>query len=112
MNEEINNFVNNYRQSLQNQYDMNNAQAANDRRLSQQQIMSNANKAGMMYSNFPAKAKIQYDTNTYFPALANNNTTYQTGLDKLRSNIADYQNNIMTMEEAIAALNSGKFYQV
>lgn len=112
MNEDLNTFVNNYRASLQNQYDVANSNAGVDRTTAQQQIMSNANKAGSMYSNFTQRAKTQYDTGTYYPTMVNNYSTYQTGLDKLRSNIADYQNNIKTLEEAIASLNEDKYYTV
>ena len=112
MNEDLNTFVNNYRQSLQSQYDVANSQAATDRQTAQQQIMSNANKAGSMYSNFTERAKTQYDTGTYLPSIVKNYSTYQTGLDKLRSNIADYQNNIKTLEEAIASLNGDKYYTI
>jgi hypothetical protein len=68
--------------------------------------MSGANKAGMMYSNFPTRSKIQYDMGTYTPAQNKIFTTYQTGLDSLRNNIVKYQNSIKDIQDAIAHLNT------
>ena len=106
MDDEANTFVNNYRTSLKEQYDAANTQAAEQRKTDYGVIMANANKAGSMYSNFPQRSKIQYDTNTYLPTLQSNYTSYRTGLDTLRSNVADYQNQIKSLEEAIADINN------
>lgn len=77
----------------------------NSRNLQFQGIMSGANKAGMMYSNFPERSKYQYDTSTYVPAVTKVQQSYQTGLDKLRSNTVDLTNQLKDINDAIADLN-------
>lgn len=102
---EANTFIDNYRQAMSDQY-----QAAQDE-LKQQRsndyavLMGNANKGGVMYSNFPERSKIKYDAQTYYPNLVKSYNTYQTGLDKLRSNVVNYQNQIQSLNDAIADLN-------
>ena len=87
-----------YQASLQN--------LEQQRKNAQTSIMSGANKAGMLYSNFPARAKIQYDQETYQPAQIKLQNSYQTGLDQLRNNILKYQNSIAEIQDSIAHLNS------
>lgn len=105
MNDEINNFINEYRKSLDDQYaaDLRNAQ--NERRTQQRNIMSSANRLGTMYSNFPERMRMQYDTGTYLPTVAKTHQTYQTGLQKLRDNIVGQINNLANINEEIAILN-------
>lgn len=105
INDTIDPFINAYRDSLDRQRDLTNQNLANQRRNQFQSIMTGANKLGMMYSNFPERSKIQYDTNTYTPAVAKVQTTYQTGLDKLRSNTVNLVNQLKTINEAIDDLN-------
>ena len=104
--DEIKDFYKNYRDSLDRQYQSAMQALDQQRKNAQTSIMSGANKAGMMYSNFPARSKIQYDQNTYQPAMTKLNTTYQTGLDTLRNNILKYQNSIAEIQDSIAHLNS------
>lgn len=104
--DEIQNFYKNYRETLSSQYENNKNLLEQQRRNAQQSIMSSANKAGMLYSNFPQRSKIQYDQNTYQPAQTKLFTTYQTGLDTLRNNILNQQNAIAEIKDAIANLNS------
>ena len=106
MTDEANQFVNNYRQSLQSQYDTVQKELSQQRANDYTTIMSQANKAGSLYSNIPARSKIQYDTQTYYPSLQKIYTSYQTGIDKLRSNVADYQNQIKALDEAMADINA------
>lgn len=98
-------FVTNYRKALGQQYDASvnnlNQQRTNDYAA----IMSGANKAGMMYSNFPQRSKIQYDTQSYYPGLISLRQSYQSALDKLRSNTLDLYNQNKSINEAIADLN-------
>lgn len=101
-------FINQFRelewtrdQALQN--------AENNRRNAFQNIMGSANTAGMMYSNFPERAKIQYDTATYLPAKVQAQQTFQTGLDTLRDKITKGLNQLADYNDAIASLN--KQYQ-
>lgn len=77
----------------------------NQRRNDFATIMGGANKAGMMYSNFPQRSKIQYDTQTYMPNQIKTFNTYKTGLQKLRENIISTSNQLKTINEAIAELN-------
>ena len=105
INDTIDPFINAYRDSLDRQRDLANQNLANTRRNQFQSIMAGANKVGMMYSNFPERSKIQYDTGTYIPAVSKVQSTYQTGLDKLRSNTVDLANQLKSINEAIADLN-------
>ena len=104
--DEIRSFYQNYRDSLDRQYQASLQNLEQQRKNMQSSIMGAANKAGMMYSNFPERSKIQYDQNTYQPAQIKLQNTYQTGLDSLRQNILNYQNSIADIQESIAHLNS------
>lgn len=103
---QIKEFYQNYRDSLDRQLQTSLQSLDQQRKNAQTSIMGGANKAGMMYSNFPARAKIQYDQQTYQPAQIKLQNTYQTGLDQLRKNILNYQNSIAEIQENIAHLNS------
>ena len=102
--EEKQSFIDTYRE-LEHQRDIDMQSLGNTRRNAYQNIMSGANSAGMMYSNFPERAKYQYDTETYKPATAKIQTAYQTGLDKLRSNVVDRINKVADINADIANLN-------
>lgn len=102
----LNEFIDNYRKALAAQRDSNTKQLQQNRKQAQTTIMSSANKAGMMYSNFPERAKMAYDVQTYEPALVKNQTSYQTALDSLRSNAINLWNRIKSYEEAIQDLNT------
>ena len=104
--EEIKNFYQNYRDSLSQQYETALRSLEQQRKNAQTSIMSGANKAGMLYSNFPTRSKIQYDQTTYQPSQIKLKNTYQTGLDALRANILKYQNSIADIQDSIAHLNS------
>lgn len=106
--DQVKDFYQNYRDSLDRQYQSNLQNLEQQRKNSQATMMSSANKAGMMYSNFPERAKIQYDTQTYEPAVTKLNTSYRTGLDSLRENVLNFQNSIADYKKAIAELNSTK----
>ena len=67
--------------------------------------MTNANARGMMYSNFPQRDKLRYQTETYLPNVTKAQNTYQTGIDKIRSNAVSVANDIRSIEQAIADLN-------
>ena len=97
INDTIDPFINAYRDSLDRQRDLANQNLANNRRNQFTNIMSGANKAGMLYSNFPERANI--------PSVAKIQQTYQTGLDKLRSNTINLANQLKTINDAIADLN-------
>lgn len=105
INDDIDKFILNYRDSLERQRDLSNQQLDVQRRNDMTSIMSNANKAGMMYSNFPARDKIKYDTQTYMPNQVKVQQTYQTGLDKLRQNTLNLSNQLKSINESIADLN-------
>ena len=104
--QEVKDFYQNYRDSLDRQYQTAIQSLDQQRKNAQTSIMSGANKVGMLYSNFPTRSKIQYDQTTYQPSLTKMQNTYQTGLDTLRSNILKYQNSIAEIQDAIANLNS------
>ncbi len=104
--DQVKDFYQNYRDSLDRQYQSNLQSLEQQRKNSQTTIMSGANKAGMMYSNFPQRSKVQYDAQTYKPAEVKLNTSYRTGLDTLRENVLNYQNSIEKYKKAIADLNA------
>lgn len=106
---QINDFMKNYRESLKTQLDANKSLLDENRRQSMVDIMSSANSRGTMYSNLPQRQKIQYDTQTYLPAYNKLYTSYQTGLDKLRSTGASLANQIKSVEEAIDEMNKGTY---
>lgn len=101
----VDDFIKAYRESLVKQYDANRALVDNTRNTAEASIMSGANARGMMYSNFPQRDKLKYQTSTYMPGILAARNTYQTGIDKLRSNAVDVANDIRTIEQAIADLN-------
>lgn len=103
---EIKTFYQNYRDSLDRQYQASLQNLEQQRKNAQTSIMSGANKAGMMYSNWVPREKIQYDQETYQPAQIKLQNSYQTGLDQLRNNILKYQNSIAEIQDSIAHLNS------
>lgn len=103
---QIKDFYQNYRDSLDRQYQAATQSLDQQRKNAQATIMSGANKAGMLYSNFPVRSKVQYDQNTYQPAQIKLQNSYQTGLDQLRQNILKYQNSIAEIQDSIAHLNS------
>lgn len=104
--DELRNFYQNYRDSLDRQYQSAQQSLDQQRKNAQAATMGTANKAGMLYSNFPARAKIQYDTETYQPAQIKLYNTYQTGKDTLRSNALKYLNSIAEIQDSINHLNS------
>ena len=99
-------FYRNYRESLSRQNENDAILLDQQRRNAQASIMSGANKAGLLYSNFPQRSKVQYDVSTYQPAQIKLQNTYQTGLSTLQNNILKYQNSIREIQEAINHLNS------
>lgn len=105
-NNEIQNFIDSYRDFLGHQREMDIQNAGNDRRNAFQNIMSRANSAGMMYSNFPERSKYQYDTYTYDPAIVKAQNTYKTGLDTLRNNVTNTYNSIRDLQDATKAQNA------
>ena len=103
---QIKSFYQNYRDSLDRQYQSALQSLDQQRKNAQTAIMGGANKAGMMYSNFPAAQKIKYDQENYQPAQIKLQTSYQTGLDQLRNNMLKYQNSIAEIQQNINELNS------
>lgn len=104
--DQVKDFYQNYRDSLDRQYQSNLQNLDQQRKNSQATIMSGANKSGMMYSNFPQRSKIQYDAQTYEPAVVKLNTSYRSGLDTLRENMLNYRNTISQLKKAIDELNA------
>ena len=99
-------FINAYRDSLERQRDMSAQNLDTTRRNDFASIMAGANKAGMLYSNFPQRDKIKYDPQSYMPAQVKIQQGYQTGLQKLRENTISMANQLKTINEAIAELNA------
>lgn len=98
-------YFQNLADAYRNQYATQRNLLDEQRRQQQAGIMSQANQAGMLYSNFPQRTQIQYDTNTYMPALAKLSSTYFTGLGDLRTKGTQLANNILTTQEAINDIN-------
>lgn len=105
INDRVDPFISKYRDDLERQRDLDFQNLDNTRRNDFTNIMGAANTAGMMYSNFPQRTKKQYDTQSYMPNQAKIYNTYQTGLDKLRSNVVSLSNQLKDVNDAIADLN-------
>lgn len=105
INDKVDPFVTQYRDALERQRDLGYQNIDNTRRNAFSSIMGNANTSGMMYSNFPERSKIQYDTQTYLPNQISTHNTYKTGLDKLRTNTISLSNQLADINDAIADLN-------
>lgn len=105
INDKVDPFITQYRDSLERERDLSFQNLDNTRRNDFGTIMGNANAAGMMYSNFPERTKIQYDTSNYMPNQTKIQNTYQTGLDKLRSNVVSLSNQLKDVNDAISNLN-------
>lgn len=103
---QIEDFYQKYKDTLEPQYNASVNLLNQQRSNAFDSIISNSNKAGMMYSNFPMREKLKYDQNTYMPALTEARTSYQTGLDTLRNKGVALANNIKNIEEAISDLNN------
>lgn len=97
--DELQSYMDNYSQALADQYAADQANLEQQRSNDYASIMSNANVAGAMYSNLPARDKLKYDVSTYDPGLFQARESYQTGLDTMRSNVANLANEIKSMEE-------------
>lgn len=104
--EDTQSYFQNLADAYRNQYATQRNLLDEQRRQQMAGTMSQANTAGMLYSNFPQRTMIQYDTNTYQPALSKLRTAYQTGLDDLRTKGTQLANSILTTQEAIADLNN------
>lgn len=98
-------FIKNYRDSLKAQRDSNLKQLQQNRRSYFTSIMGGANRRGMMYSNFPQRDKLKYDTGVFMPAMVKNQQSYQTGLDTLRNNAVNLWNKLKAYNEAISDLD-------
>lgn len=107
INDSVDPFINAYRESIDEQRDLAMQKLDTQRRNDFATIMGSANKAGMLYSNFPERSKIQYDTETYMPNQIKTQQTYQTGLQKLRENVISTANQLKSINDAIAELNAG-----
>lgn len=105
IDEKMQSFIDEYRDALGVQRDLSLQNLENARRNAYTNTMASANTAGMMYSNFPERAKIQYDTNVYQPGKEKIQTSYLTGLDNLRNNITDTLNSIAHYRDETNALN-------
>lgn len=105
IDDEKQSFIDSYRDALERQRDLSFQNLDVARKNAFTNIMSGANKIGMMYSNFPERSKIEYDTSTYMPARVKTQQTYQTGLDSLRNNVTTYLNELAEINEATADLN-------
>lgn len=101
-----NEFIKNYRESLQQAYDAGVNQLENQRNLDRSAIVNKANKAGVLFSNIPQRMQIQYDTQTYMPALTNLQNSYQTGLQALRENALNTINQVKYYQDMINHYNS------
>lgn len=99
-------FIKAYRDSLKAQRDSNIKQLNQQRRNAQASLMGAANRRGTLYSNFPQRDKIRYDTDSYMPAYVKVQEGYQSGLDSLRANAVNLWNKIKTYKEAIADYDS------
>lgn len=101
----INEWIKNFRKALDEQHEADMKSLDTTRENAQTSIMSNANRQGLMYSNFPEATKIKYDTQTYYPAFIKAQNSYQTSLDKVRNNAINLFNQNKNIRDAINELN-------
>lgn len=106
IDEQTQGFIDAYRDALGRQKDLNFQAIENAKRNAYTDIMSGANTAGMMYSNFPERSKMQYSANTYMPAIEKAQSSYQTGLDSLRNSITQYTQKLKEINDAMTNLNN------
>lgn len=102
----ISDYLKAYRDSLKAQRDASMKQLQQQRKNYFASIMGANNRRGMMYSNFPQRDKIRYDTDIYMPAQVKVQSSYQTGLDSLRNNAVSLWNKIKSFDESISDLNN------
>lgn len=102
----VDEFIKAYRDSLKAQRDSSLKQLQQQRKNYMSSIMGAANRRGMMYSNFPQRDKIRYDTESYMPAQVKIQQGYQTGLDSLRNNAINLWNKLQAYNEGISDLNA------
>lgn len=98
----LNQFMANYTSALNQQYAAEQERLAQERANAQTSIMSNANVGGTLYSNLTGRDKVKYDTSTYLPGLQTAYTTYQTGLNDMRTKAAQLANTLKGYEEQTA----------
>lgn len=98
-------FMQKYRDAMARSRDASLMQLNQQRENDQANIMSEANRAGMLYSNFPTRSKMQYDVNTYNPNLIKIQSAYTTGLDALRNKGVELANYLKSTQESINDYN-------
>lgn len=103
--QQVDPFMQKYRDAMTRNRDAGVIQLNQQRENDQGVIMADANRAGMMYSNFPTRSKMQYDVNTYNPNLIKIQSAYQTGLDALRNKGVELANFLKQSQEAINDYN-------
>lgn len=103
--EQIDPFMQKYRDALKRSTDAQVMQLNQQRETDQAKLMSQANTAGMMYSNFPTRSKMQYDTSTYNPNLLKIQSAYQTGIDSIRNKAVELANALKASQESIDDYN-------
>lgn len=96
-----NEFIQNYRKSLQESYDAGVKALENQRQLDHSAIVNQANKAGVLFSNIPQRMRTQYDTQTYMPNYTGLQSSYQSGLDTLRNNGINAANQVAYYKQMI-----------
>lgn len=103
--EQIDPFMQKYRDALKRSTDAQVMQLNQQRETDQAKLMSQANTAGMTYSNFPTRSKMQYDTSTYNPNLLKIQSAYQTGIDSIRNKAVELANALKASQESIDDYN-------
>lgn len=98
-------FMQRYRDAMARNRDAATMQLNQQRENQQGIIMGNANTAGMLYSNFPTRDKMQYDVNTYNPSLIKIQSAYTTGLNDLRNKGVELANYLRATQESIDDYN-------
>lgn len=103
--QQVDPFMQKYRDAMARNRDAGIVQLNQQRENDQSNIMSEANRSGMMYSIFPTRSKIQYDTSTYNPNLIKIQSAYQTGRDTLRNKGVELANFLKQSQETINDYN-------
>lgn len=98
-------FMQRYRDAMARNRDASVMQLNQQRENDQGVLMGEANTAGMLYSNFPTRSKMQYDATTYNPNLIKIQSAYQTGLNSLREKGVELANYLKSAQESINDYN-------
>lgn len=98
--------------SLESNTDQSHKQAManidNQRNIAHDKLATQANSAGVLYSNYAPTKQIQYDAETYMPNVGKQMQLYLTTKDKMLAQGRQMAQQFQKLNEAIIEANSDK----